>query len=326
VVITTINPPNSRLKEFVSYGYKVIVCGDKKSDDSAWIDFADSVDYFSYDEQERRFPQLSRLIGPNTYARKNLGYLHALAQGAEILLETDDDTFLRADVGCPVTYLSDFIPFLVSKVDVWNPYGTATEFRQSKIWPRGYPLELLSRESNELIKPWRKNSDVDVIQTLVNREPDLDAIYRLTVSDSILNCVPNLNLYFLERGAFVPGNTQSTIWIASEKSAQWLYFPSTTSNRFADILKMYVAQSNLSIAQASFLTEQFRNRHNYMLDFEEEVIMYKSVSKIIEMLRNNYENSLSGIYQEVITLGVCDPFELEIVTEWNKQIDKIYNN
>jgi hypothetical protein len=315
-VITTINPPNEKLRRYLDFGYDLLVVGDRKTDENSWRNFGDGVHFLSFDEQEQMFGKLSRLIGPNTYARKNFGYLHAAQMGYQTIFETDDDTFLRKEVGDPMAYLEGGNSFLLSDSvsHVHNPFDVFAP--NLKSWPRGLPLSRILDEETYRIEPVSAPSKpVQIIQTLVNLEPDLDAIYRLTVGDDVIDIPATRDLYHLDDGVYSPGNTQSTLWLDLTR-LPYMYFPVFVSNRFADILKMYVAQSCNQFSYAGFLTEQFRNPHDYMKDFVEEIGMYASLDLLIESLPGFMELSLSEIYEKLIQIKICDPAELEVVYEF----------
>lgn len=151
VVITSINEPKDRYREYINLGWNVVVVGDLKSDENNAGKFASlGLHYLSFRIQEEMFPRLSNLIGPNTYARKNLGYLYALAQGAQKIYETDDDTFLRFPSEEPLAKISTMNKLLVTgKDEFFNPFSYFAP--EHEMWPRGYPLRLVKSGSSELI-------------------------------------------------------------------------------------------------------------------------------------------------------------------------------
>ena len=87
VVITTINPPRSKVKEFLELGWRVVIVADLKTPHDEWGSFfAEGLHFFSLEDQYRTYPVLSKLIGENTHARKNLGYLFATEKGTFLAL------------------------------------------------------------------------------------------------------------------------------------------------------------------------------------------------------------------------------------------------
>lgn len=240
-----------------------------------------------------------------------------------MIWETDDDTFPRPDVGDPLGKLSlpttlDFNP----SQRLWNPYS---HFAPGQgMWPRGYPLSKLKEKDQVSHFSSGPHVDLDIIQTLVNREPDVDAIYRLTVSDQILDFSPSSELVTLPAKVMTPGNTQSTFWLNSQ-FFEYLYFPSTVSNRFADILKLYVAQTRCRLGYGGFLTEQFRNAHDYLNDFAEEVPMYTSVERVLRTLDSVGDCDIVSVYRELVQVGVCSAQELIILEAYIQELGEVSN-
>jgi hypothetical protein len=322
VVITTINAPNSRVLEFTKLGYKILIVGDKKTPQD-WATFDKGVTYFDYESQEREFPELSSLIGPNTYARKNLGYLYAIKNGADTIWETDDDTFPLKNLIDPLSALS-MVRHMTTENEVWNPYSHFLP--DNKIWPRGFPLEKVNSSFQSEKLPLVSNfSSVDILQTLVNNEPDVDAVYRLTVNSDPVTFPFKSGAVEINQG-IAPGNTQSTFWL-TRSSFESIYFPITVSNRFADILKMYLAQVNNNLLYSGFLVEQFRNPHNYMIDFNDEVEMYRTLATLCEfVLKQEFGATLETLYDELVHLSICKPSELQVVKLFSKEISAALNS
>ena len=72
------------LKENVNF----IIIGDKKSPSNFLLKGAN---YFSLNKQRSLNFNLSKILPVNHYARKNLGYLIAMQNNSESIVETDDD-------------------------------------------------------------------------------------------------------------------------------------------------------------------------------------------------------------------------------------------
>ena len=91
-IITTIAPPTtsvlSLLDRLRQNNCRLIIIGDKKGP----VDY-DLPDTKFYSLQQRLdLPfSLAKLLPEGHYARKNLGYLLAIAENAECIYETDDD-------------------------------------------------------------------------------------------------------------------------------------------------------------------------------------------------------------------------------------------
>ena len=161
----------------------------------------------------------------------------------------------------------------------------------------------------------------DILQTLVNIEPDLDAIYRMTISDAPLNFPFSDEILVCGEKVISPGNTQSTFWVNKEKF-HFLYIPRWVTFRFCDILKMYIAQSNASLAYAGFWSEQFRNPHDYMVDFESEVQCYLNTEKVVKHLSENQSNSIEVIYQNLFEIGICTEQEVQSASVFESLVNE----
>jgi len=288
--------------------------GDTATNDSEWHNISNnSVHYLSYDKQDNLFPKLSKMIGDKTYARKNFGYLYAIANGAEEIFDTDDDTFIRPEAIPLFKNIKNCTFYEVNGGESFNPYLFFT--KNSGIWPRGYPLRLVSSarwrlEEKQAIVESNKSVNIDILQTLVNLEPDVDAIYRLTVSDAIHNFPISESILNINSPILTPGNTQSTIWL-NKKKFKYLYIPRWVSFRFCDILKLYIAQKNSRLSYAGFWTEQIRNPHDYLRDFESEITCYLHTELVINYLNNSNTANLSEIYSDLTKLGVASESEVE---------------
>ena len=95
LVITTIaSSKNFILKKYAKEAIKkninFIIIGDKKSPSKFSLKGAN---YFSLQKQRFLNFNLSKLLPVNCYSRKNLGYLIAMKNNPELIIETDDDNF-----------------------------------------------------------------------------------------------------------------------------------------------------------------------------------------------------------------------------------------
>ena len=327
VVITSINPPHDRLSNFVELGYKVVV-GDNKTDSETWKQLPKDIVYLSLLDQREISPQLDDLIGRGTYARKNFGYLWAAQNGATIIWDTDDDTFVRQEVGDPLSYVD--LNFRTSSPvnTVWNPFSYFAQ--NSKLWPRGYPLQLvfpevIARELEIENDTFVLNPRIDILQMLVSGDPDVDAIYRLLVNPYSMNFPPSQKVVDIDFTSWSPGNTQATLWL-NRLSFPFLYVPRWVSFRFCDILKMYIAQTSNYLSYGGFLMEQVRNEHDLMADFESEIPVYLLVVNLLKILSGCRGESLSMIYERLVMQSICEPREIEAAALFADEMYARINN
>ena len=319
VIITTINPFTKAIRKIADLTkYKLILVGDLKTPP-----YKNKKLVFLDVRTQKQLPFSSLKTCPyNSYQRKNIGYLYAIRNGATTIIETDDDNSPFKNWG----YVQ-FVPEdtnLVLSPRIFNIYS---EFTKEKIWPRGFPLEnILVNYKKRIIS--KKNIRVGIWQGLVNGDPDVDAIFRLT-SGKQLNFSKKKNKFVLSKGVYCPFNSQNTVW---EKSFFWyLYLPVTVSFRVTDILRGYIAQrclwehgAHLGFTGATMLQE--RNKHNLISDFENEIPCYLFANKIINILNktslsDSPAHNLEKIYSRLVKNDIVKNGELSSVKNWIKDLN-----
>lgn len=315
IVITSIFPPTEAVERFAKLkDWKVIVVGDKKT----FVDWNyPGVTYLSPEGQQEVAGQFSGLLPWNSYTRKNIGYLYAISQGAQVIYETDDDNIpLDNWVGEP-EFSAD--AELISDAAFVNIYSYFTD---NKVWPRGIPLRCVLDAETPKVSP-AQNLKVGVWQFLADEDPDVDAIYRLT---------NNTPIYFnwraplvLDQGVCCPFNSQNTYF--RKEVFSLLYLPSTVTFRFTDILRGLVAQPvlwaagyHLGFAGATVL--QMRNPHDYLKDFESEIPCYLQAEKVVQIAmeavstEKSIPENLLSVYRALSDKGIVSEKELEILSCW----------
>jgi hypothetical protein len=185
IIITTITHPtkailniNKLIKIKESNTYKIVIVADLKSPLKNKFKFAE---YLSITAQQKRFSKFSSILPFNNYARKNLGYLHAIKNGSKVIIDTDDDNFpYKNFLSTPNFNLNT--KYLTANNKWINIYQL---FSKNKIWPRGFPLEKITLNSNIKISKISKNIFAPIHQSLADEDPDVDAIYRLISNKKI---------------------------------------------------------------------------------------------------------------------------------------------
>ena len=104
VVVTSISAPNAALRALAegssSHGFEFIVCGDTKSPPDFNLK---GCRYLSVEDQVKTGLSFAEACPVRTYARKNIGYLLAIRDGAELIVETDDDNLPGRDFSAPAS-------------------------------------------------------------------------------------------------------------------------------------------------------------------------------------------------------------------------------
>lgn len=321
IVVTTINHPTKaiqKISEIVSVdGWRCVVVGDKKTP-ANWS--APGIDYLSYDDQMRMFGRLSELLPVNHYCRKNLGYLYAMRQGAEVILETDDDNIPYDSFGKEIS--AEVEGEEISGTKWVNIYK---HFTSRLIWPRGNPLDTV-HDAGLVIGA--RTARAPLQQFLADGDPDVDAVYRLLFKDP-LHFEKRVPL-FLKAGTWCSFNSQNTLFF--KEVFPLLYLPCHVSFRMTDIWRSLVAQlclwsegSQLVFRSATVVQE--RNEHNLMRDFSEEIDGYLNNDRIVNRLVDLLDSHRGHPLQDVVRaawvalrdIGVLRDIELEIYDAWSAE-------
>lgn len=309
IVITSINHPTKAVLDFAQIpGWHVVVVGDKKTPTNFW---GEGIIYLSCKYQEKQPFKLPW----NNYVRKMLGYLYAIENGAEYIYDTDDDNFPYENWGFPDTSENDC---LVGK-GFTNVYKM---FSNRNIWPRGFPLNHINDRPVENVIRSRK--PVGVWQGLADNDPDVDAIYRMTTSEDgcIFSKRPPL---VLDEGLVCPFNSQNTLF--RKELFPLLYLPVTVNQRFADILRGYVAQpimwkAGYLLGFTEATVTQLRNEHDLMTDFIDEIPCYTQSEMAFNVVNdavsstNDIEENILSAYHALIKAGVVKGKETQYLCEW----------
>lgn len=321
LVVTSISRPNKALKRLaegsVRHGVAFLVIGDAGSPSDFQLD---GCDFFSLDRQRRTDFDFAGACPERHYARKNIGYLIAAQRGATTIIETDDDN-LPDDAFWANRRRSQTVP--VAKDLGWlNVYKYFTECH---IWPRGYSLEHLATEPPAYDALPRLDVDCPIQQGLANENPDVDAIYRLTMP--LPQLFRNDRSVAISAGTWCSFNSQNTTWWRD--AFPLLYLPSHCSFRMTDIWRSFVAQRVAWANQWGILfheptVRQERNEHDLMHDFNDEIVGYLNNRKICEELENvpvkpgrdNIGDNLKLCYEKLIRMFLIPPAELDLLEKW----------
>lgn len=332
VVITTIHPPTPAILAYIAISsIDVIVVADRKTPATAYAGL--DCEFLSLERQRALAPAFDALLPYDHYARKNMGYLHAIRAGYGTIVESDDDNIPYEDwesASLRPSEVVDSSHFIVGGSQTVNPYQFFTE---THVWARGLPLRRVldvdARRRTTAVAPAGFFDDVTIIQGLADGDPDVDAIFRLTSRDSLspLTFDRTRAFYKVAPTAFCPANTQNTVW-RDRRDFPLLYLPSYVSFRFCDILKMYVAQAFVRRVGRSLVFQgatvfQDRNPHDSFADYLDECEMYLHVDRLIAMLEASVGtlapglHGLQSFYGELVGAGIVrDARELALLRAW----------
>ena len=323
IVITSINEPTESVRRLSALGdrWSIVVVGDRKSP-AEW--HQPGVKFLSIDEQRAlpmRFPEACLV---NSYTRKNVGYLKVIADGAEVILETDDDNSPYESFGA--IPLRRFRARRIASGGWVNVYSLFTE---NRVWPRGFPLgELNAGFRVPLDLEDEAEFDAPIQQFLADGDPDVDAIYRLTQEGEILF---SQGSYVLGRGSYCPFNSQNTLWF--REAFPLLYLPGHVSFRMTDIWRSFVAQVSLFAAGQCLAFHgptvyQYRNAHSLMRDFEDEIPGYLRNSRMVAELTaldlgTDHAANLRVCYGALVDVGIVPEQELRLIELWLADLEAL---
>lgn len=324
LIITSIADQNHQVlsqfaKETLKRGVSFVVIGDTKS--PAEFDLV-GCDFYSVKLQQSLTFELAKVLPFKHYARKNLGYLIAMSKKAEIIIETDDDNL-------PLDGFWDDRKRQV-KAHLLEDSGWVNVYRyftEDNIWPRGFALENIKNDLPILGKQILVNCPIQ--QGLANENPDVDAIYRLTLPLPIV--FDKSDNIAIGQNSCCPFNSQNTTWF--REAFPLLYLPSYCSFRMTDIWRSFVAQRIAWTCRWPILFHQStvwqrRNDHNLMDDFYDEIIGYKNNAQIYESLKElklqdgieNIPANMQICYKKLINMNLVDKKELILLAAWLKDI------
>lgn len=323
IVITSIFEPTNAVRSFAKMdGYKLIVVGDKKTP-RGWN--CNNVDYTGLDKQEDSKFTLANVLPYNHYCRKMLGYLKAIENGAEYIVDTDDDNIPKDNWQFPG--FDNTFDCIADNKGFVNIYQLYTD---QKIWPRGLPLNLVNKQFalDDCLE--NKECKVGIWQGLADEDPDVDAIYRLTCDTPC---------YFKERdpvvlgkGTLSPFNSQNTL--IRKELFPLLYLPTYVTFRFTDILRSLVAQPimwlyDYQLGFTNATVVQKRNRHDYMKDFISEIPMYQHGEIIIDLVSTSIsksesmETNLYNAYKALLKENIVCDKEMITLDAWLNDMNGI---
>lgn len=314
IVITSIFNPTEAVKLFSQNSdFKLIVVGDNKTPKS-WR--CKNTIFISLDRQKELELNLSKLLPINHYSRKMIGYLIAMKDAA-IIIDTDDDNIPKNNWEFPVPSRSYRVLDGSGFVNIYQWYT------KQKIWPRGLPLNLINKEFKNDYASNMQGDAVGIWQGLADEDPDVDAIYRLTINEPCIfeQAMPLI----LTKGLISPFNSQNTLFY--RPLFLLMYLPTTVTFRFTDILRGLIAQPimwmyNYHLGFTGATVVQKRNEHNLMSDFRSEISMYEHCEEIVNLVsasvsgNNSLEGNLFNAYDKLALHGIVSAAELVAVEAW----------
>jgi hypothetical protein len=303
IVTTTINDVTKALKKFDSLeDWSLIVIGDKKTPDIKLKNGR----FIPADEQNNLGFECVDLIPWNVIQRRNIGYLVAMKEGADVIATIDDDNIPYDSWGEGLKLGSTYIANMIKSelvCDILHEHSEATE---KKIWHRGFPVQLLNlRRTRQLQK--NQLAFVDVEAQLWDGDPDVDAVCRLSSGPFDLKFSDKS--YLIDNNTFSPYNTQNTFF--TRRVAPCMCLPYNIG-RMDDIWASYMTQRVMRELNSNVLFSgpsvyQDRNEHDLSKDLEKELIGYRHTLSFLNRLNNIdvQSGSVLEMYEKIVA-GIED--------------------
>lgn len=285
IVTTTINSPTIATRKFAEIAasrpnFTFVICGDTKTPHEEYraleVEFGfRNVIYLDPSDQDRLYPEVSRILGWKTIERRNLGFMYAYDNGADVLATVDDDNI-------PYSFWGDNI-FVGEEVEFDNYRSLNSNYfdplavtNTPHLWHRGYPIEhLQTRHNVEYLGLSKKKCLIQAM--LWDGDPDIDAICRLTFKPEVKYDVARP--YGSSQKS--PFNSQNT-FIAREAIPHYAMLPAL--GRMDDIWASYIFEHYFpnTVVYDVATVYQDRNVQDLVTNLEAEVIGYRNTLNLAE--------------------------------------------
>jgi hypothetical protein len=278
IVTTTINTPTKATRLFCEKkDWKFVIIGDTKTPHEAYEKLDKKyahVTYFSPKMQEHRYKRLSDSIGWKTVERRNIGFVYAFEEGADVIATVDDDNIPYSHWGTNL-HVGNTI-----EVDCYEPengiFDPLSITKDNYLWHRGYPLELLQTR-NKVKYTGKIKRNVLVQADLWDGDPDIDAIARLTYKPDVRYSEIK-SPYCSNR--ISPFNSQNT-FLSRKAFPNYAVLPFI--GRMEDIWGAYILQRYFpsSVIYNSASVYQERNKQDLIKNLEDEIIGYRNTLNFV---------------------------------------------
>jgi hypothetical protein len=286
LILTSISQPSVATLKYCEIAdkkdWQLVFIGDLKTPHESYQKLESEYKNFTYltpEQQEKLYPELSEAIGWNKCQRRNIGFIYAYDNGADILATSDDDNIPYDNWGDEILVNQEI------EVDCYenklaNAFDPISVTEHNTLWHRGYPVEFVHVKNENEYKGKVKRKVV-VQADFWDGDPDIDAICRITQKPIVK---------FKDFKPFcstqiAPFNSQNT-FIAREAIPFYVVFPYL--GRMDDIWGAYVLQYYFpdSVIYNKATVYQDRNVHNLVNNMMDEVIGYRNTLPLINDLEN----------------------------------------
>jgi hypothetical protein len=290
------------------------IIGDRKTSASVWAAAAAArrdgfrVECPTLEEQESFLKQIGApadLVPWNTDNRRNIGFLQAWQEGADVLISIDDDNYCGPAADFVGEHLAAGRPAGAARVAAGAPWFNLCSLLTldcAPVYPRGFPYR--SRVASQLAHlgpmPADGRTSIVAINTgLWLDDPDVDAVTRLSLQPRAAAADPQPVILGPE--TWSPINTQNTAVMRAAIPAYYYVrmgfaLQGLRIDRFGDILSGYFVQKcakhlGHSIRIGSPVVQHVRTPHDLFNDLYHELAGMVLLEELLPWLQ---ELRLSG--------------------------------
>ena len=256
------------------------------------------------------------------YARKNIGYLLAIREGAARIVETDDDNLPR-----PRVLRRSLTPVHRSRFGK-RRLGECLPLRSQTLSSgrAAYRSNSVQIQPTPLTDLAVADADCPIQQGLADENPDVDAIYRFDPSSAaIISCgCAGCPWRWLVVSIQQPEHN-----VVARRVFHCYIFRHIVQFRMTDIWRSFVAQriaweNGWSVLFHEPTLWQQRNEHDLMRDFEDEVVGYLNNRRIGAALARlplkagvaHLANNLRACYSKMVEMDIVGRDELPLLEAW----------
>ncbi len=141
IITTTINPPTKATLKFCQIARKknwvFVIVGDTKTPHNAYFELENEhVIYLTPKKQEELYPELSTTIGWKSIQRRNIGFVYAYEQGADIVATIDDDNIPYDNWGDEILVGKEVEIDIYDHLD-YKVFDPISPTNHNQLWHRG---------------------------------------------------------------------------------------------------------------------------------------------------------------------------------------------
>jgi hypothetical protein len=309
LVVTTIKVPEA-LEWYYEAGPDVpfYVIGDEQAPDDDIRRFCNRLGaaYYSARDQRALGYACSDLLRWRDPARRSIGCLEAVRDGAQVVIMADDD-----NLPLDASYFADHASALSGSfsgltLQGENGWADPGALLTPRVRHRGFPHELWHPRRPPVIG-WANGLRPGVNAGLVLGDPDIDAAERITSAPCVMSASPVADAGIaLEPGTYAPFNAQDTAFRAELLPVMVMHAP---AGRFLDIWAAYIAERVMRdtgwvVRYGKPHAWQQRNDHVLARDLELELRGYAETLAFTETLDDAVIPEGSGVLEAA--RAVCE--------------------